>query len=111
MRRSLALSLGVAALALALIATPAQARHQAPPTPSPTPIPPADPAVTRMARRQFVMWQAGRIDRAEYTAELSAQIDDAKIEQNSVQLGALGALIDVRYLGPLPNLGLPPGAN
>ncbi|HEY9084540.1 MAG TPA: hypothetical protein VIN40_01160, partial [Candidatus Tyrphobacter sp.] len=68
-------------------------------------------AVTRMARRQFVMWQAGRIDRAEYTAALSAQIDDAKIQQNSVELGALGALIGVRYLGPLPNLGLPPGAN
>lgn len=111
MPRSIFFLIGGAVLALALIATPAQARRHAPPTPSPTPIPPADPAVTQVARRQFVMWQAGRIDRAEYTAQLSAQTDDQRVQQASLDLGTLGALDSVQYLGPLNIPNLPPGVN
>ncbi|HUY40804.1 MAG TPA: hypothetical protein VMV82_04470 [Candidatus Dormibacteraeota bacterium] len=96
--------------ALAIVTSPVQARRHAPPTPSPTPVPPANPVVTQMARRQFVLWQAGRIDRTEYTASLSAQIDDAKVQQTSTDLGALGALLGLQYLGPVPIPGIPPGA-
>lgn len=83
------------------------------PTPSPTPVPPADPAVTTIARRQFVAWQAGRIDRAQYTAGLNAQIPDAKIEQTATDLGALGALNSLVYLGPRDSNydDLPPGVH
>lgn len=81
------------------------------PTPSPTPVPPADPAVTLVARRQFVAWQAGKIDRAQYTAELSAQTDDAKVQQASQDLGSLGALTGTQYLGPLEIPDLPSGVH
>ncbi len=100
-----------AVVVLTFVTSPVQARrHAPPPTPSPTPVPAANPAVTQMARRQFVLWQAGRIDRAEYTASLSAQIDDAKIQQTSTDLGALGALIGMQYLGPVAVPNIPPGA-
>lgn len=97
------------ALGLALFAVPVQARRHAPPTPSPTPIPPANPAVTHLARRQFVLWQAGRVDRSEYTVALNAQIDDAKIQQTSAGLGSLGALVGMQYLGPVSIAGAPAG--
>lgn len=84
---------------------------RATPTPSPTPPPPADPAVTLAARRQFVAWQAGSIDRAEYSAQLSAETDDAKVQQASTDLGALGALTGVQYMGPLDIPNLPPGVH
>lgn len=71
------------------------------PSPSPTPPPPANPVVTMVARRQFVAWQAGHINRADYAPALSARTDDAKVEQSSIQLGALGALQSTQYLGPL----------
>jgi hypothetical protein len=88
-------------LAASVGTPPALARRHAPaPTPSPTPVPPDDPAVTLMARRQFVAWQAGRIDRVEYAASLNAQIPDAKLESTSTNLGTLGALDGVKYLGP-----------
>ena len=83
------------------------------PTPSPTPIPPADPAVTQIARRQFVAWQAGQIDRADYTASLNAQTPDSKVQESSATLGALGALSGVQYLGPRDSDydDLPPGVH
>ena len=101
----------VVVMAISLSGAPAQARHHAPPTPSPTPVPPADPVVTQIATRQFVSWQAGRIDRAGYTASLSAQTDDQKVQQASTDLGALGALESVQYLGPLAIANLPAGVN
>lgn len=65
--------------------------------------------MTLVARRQFVAWQAGHIDRAQYSTTLSASTDDAKVEQASVQLGSLGALTGVEYLGPLDVPDLPAG--
>ena len=64
-----------------------------------------------MARRQFVSWQAGRIDRSEYTADLNSQIDDKKLQENSTNLGSLGALVNTEYLGPMEFSELPPGAH
>lgn len=76
-------------------------------------MPPADPAVTAIARRQFVSWQAGQIDRAQYTASLSSQIPDSKLEQNAASLGTLGALNSINYFGPRDSLygTLPPGVH
>jgi hypothetical protein len=90
-----------------------QARRHATPTPSPTPVPPANPVVTLIARRQFVAWQAGRIDRAQYTPTLNAQIPDSKVEESSSNLGSLGALNNVQYLGPRDSIygDLPPGVH
>ena len=58
-------------------------------------------------------WQAGQIDRSRYTASLSAQIPDSKVEQNAASLGTLGALHGVVYLGPRDSLfpTLPPGVH
>lgn len=56
--------------------------------------------MTRIAQRQFVAWQAGIIDRADYTAALSAQTPDSKVQTSSINLGSLGALTTVEYLGP-----------
>jgi hypothetical protein len=101
-------------LGAALVAAPpARAglfHHASPtPTPSPTPPPPADPAVTLVARRQFVAWQAGHINRRDYSATLSAQTDDAKVQQSSVELGQLGALQSMQYLGPITFYATPSG--
>ncbi len=66
-----------------------------------------------MARRQFVSWQAGEIDRAQYTAALSAQIPDSKLQENASNLGTLGALNSIVYLGPRDSVyaTLPPGVH
>ncbi len=65
-----------------------------------------------MAIRQFVAWQAGVLDRAQYTASLSAQIPDAKVQQNAATLGTLGALNNTVYLGPRDSAyAVPPGVH
>lgn len=76
-------------------------------------MPPANPAVTLIARRQFVAWQAGRIDRVQYTPALNAQTPDSKVEESSATLGTLGALSGVQYLGPRDSVygDLPPGVH
>jgi len=99
------------AIALALLpATPdaTWARH-ATPTPSPTPSPVADPAVTKVARQQFVQWQAGVINKALYAPQLLPQLTDAKITDTSSKLGQLGALTDLVYVGPWLNPDFPTG--
>lgn len=101
----------VVALLAALCALPAFARPHATPTPSPTPVPPADPAVTALVRREFVLRQAGQVDRSILNPQFRANLTSQQIQQLSTDLGPLGALTGTQYLGPVDVSGLPPGAH
>lgn len=92
----------ISTLLVALCAAPALARrHTATPTPAPTPIPPADPAVTAIARREFVTRQAGVVDRGRLTTEYNTRLTAAELEHESELLGPFGALVGITYLGPI----------
>jgi hypothetical protein len=87
------------------------ARPRATPTPAPTPSPVADPAVTRVARQQFVQWQAGLINRTLYAPQLLPQLTTTKVADTSAALAQLGALTDMIYIGRWINPDFPPGAS
>jgi hypothetical protein len=110
--RSLRISaIAVPALLLALLVCgAAQARPRPTPTPSPTPTPVADPAITKLARQQFVAWQAGSINRNAYSAKVQAKLTDAIVNDVSHKLGLLGPLTDLVYLGPFYANDFPPDA-
>jgi hypothetical protein len=97
----------ISALLVALCVAPALARRHATPTPSPTPIPAADPAVTTIAKREFVTRQAGIVDRTRLTTEYNTRLTAAELERESQLLGPFGALTSVEYLGPI---AVPPGS-
>jgi hypothetical protein len=101
-------SLWVLAIAAAL-AAPAGARTS--PTPAPTPTPVADPAVTKIARQQFVAWQAGSINKSLYATQLMPQLTDAKVGDVARVLAALGPLNDTVFIGPFAAPDIPPDAH
>ncbi len=104
-----ALAAIVALLLLALTA-PTLSRPRATPTPAPTPTPIADPAIDKLARQQFVGWQAGSINKALYAQQVLDKLSDEKIAQTSKGLGALGALTEAVYLGRWVSASFPAGA-
>jgi hypothetical protein len=110
--RSLRISL-VSAVLAATFALPlvAGARPKPAPTPSPTPTPVADPAITKIARQQFVAWQAGTVNRSAYDPGVQAKLSQDKIDDVSRRLGTLGPLTDTVYIGPLITSDLPPNAH
>ncbi len=102
--RSFSTKIAVALLAGMLVAAtaPAFARPQPTPTPTATPSPPPeDPAVTKIARREFVLWQAGNVDLSRYSNSAKAQITPEKITVTSKNLGLLGALVRSEYVEPV----------
>lgn len=104
MFRTKAARVGVLLMAvLALAAKP----H---PTPSPSPTPIADPAITQLARQQFVSWQAGIVNKHLYADQVLEKLSDAKIADTSKALGQLGALTDAVYIGPWVDPSFPAGA-
>jgi hypothetical protein len=107
-RISLALA-GLLAAAL-LFTGPAGARPKATPTPSPTAAPVADPAITKLARQQFLAWQIGTIDKSLYSPDLLAKANDAKIADVSRHIAPLGALISLDYIAPFSGEDFPPDA-
>ncbi len=107
--RFLVLAVGIAVAAVSA-AAPSLARPHSTPTPPPTPTPVADPAITKLARQQFVQWQAGTINKSLYSQQVLNKLNDAKIADTSTALGQLGALIDVVFLGPWIAPDFPPGA-
>lgn len=107
MRPSLARALAVTPLLLAALALPSWGRPHAGPTPSPTPAPVADPAITKLARQQFVQWQAGSVNKSLYAEQVLRQLTDAKISETSQKLGELGALTDTVYVGRWINPDFP----
>lgn len=79
---SLALGTGVAA---------AQAQSEAQPGASASATPLAeDPAVTAAVKAQFLAWQAGKVEHAQYTADASRQFTPELVAQVSAQLRPLG---------------------
>jgi hypothetical protein len=109
MKREL-LGAGFAATILFALMAPAGARPHGTPTPAPTPTPVADPAITKLARQQFVEWQAGVINKSLYAQQVLDKLNDEKISNTSRALGQLGALDDVVYLGAWIAPDFPPGA-
>ena len=107
------ISLAVLALvAGALIfAAPAGARPQPTPSPSPTVAPSADPAITKLARQQFLAWQLGSLDRSLYDPQLVPQLTDAKIADTSKHIAPLGALISTSFIGSFAGEDFPPDAH
>ena len=104
-----ALAALLAALALQPVGAVAKAPHPTPaPTATPTP-PPEDPEITRVARREFVSWQAGNVDLDRYADKAKAQLTPEKITNTSKQLGLLGALVKTEWLTPLSFDGAPAG--
>jgi hypothetical protein len=100
-RESTLSRLSAISLAIALLgASPA-------PAPSPSP-PPEDPAVTLVARREFVAWQAGVVDRSHYSSKTEG-LTQQKIDDTSHALSQYGALIRVQWMGPLAIQDGPPG--
>ncbi len=95
-------------LLLAALAVPGWGRTHATPTPSPTAAPVADPAISKLARQQFVQWQAGDVNRSLYAAQVLANLTDEKISDTSQKLGELGALTDTVYVGRWINPDFPP---
>lgn len=79
--------------------------HSATPTPSPTPV--ADPAITALARKQFVAWQSGSINKGLYSDSITDQLTDDKINETAQALGKLGFLTGTTYMGPLAIGDLP----
>jgi hypothetical protein len=111
LRRVLSLAVAVAICAVLLTAAPGFARTQPAPTPSPTAPPVADPAVTKVARQQFVAWQAATINKSLYAEKVLPQLTDDKIADTSKALGQLGALSDMVFVGPWINPDFPPGSH
>ena len=104
---TLSRSLRISALALgvfiALVPSHAQAKRPAPtPTPTATPSPPPeDPAITAIARREFVAWQAGVVNPNHYAAQSQGGLAADRVTTISKQLGTLGVLQKTEWVEPV----------
>ncbi len=107
---SYGVAMGAVLLVLGALAPPSMARTHATPTPSPTPTPVADPEITKLARQQFVAWQAGVVNDRLYAAQVLEKLSAAKVADTSRALGQLGALTDTVFIGPWIDPSFPPGA-
>jgi hypothetical protein len=89
-------------LALAFVPQGALARRAAPtPSPTATPtVPPEDPAVTLIARREFVAWQAGVVDPARYAPAARVNLGADRVAATSKALGAAGVLEKTEWVEP-----------
>ena len=76
-------------------------------TPAPTPTPVEDPAITKIARQQFVQWQAGEVNKTLYAPQVLARLTDDKVADTSRILGQLGALTGMVYIGRWINPDMP----
>ncbi|HMF27579.1 MAG TPA: hypothetical protein VKE42_02340 [Candidatus Cybelea sp.] len=101
-----AVALAFAAAAL-LIAGPATGSARPHATPAPTPTPVADPAITKIARQQFVQWQAGAVNKSLYAPQVVPKLTDDKIADTARALGELGPLTDMVYIGRWINPDMP----
>jgi hypothetical protein len=80
------------------------------PTPTATPtLPPEDPAISAVARHEFVAWQAGVVDKNHYATAAQSSLTDDAISNMSKALSSYGALVHTVWLGHFPIVGGPPG--
>jgi len=86
------------------------ARAHPSPTPTATPtLPPENPAITAVARHEFVAWQAGAVDKDHYVTAAQAELTPDVTDKMSKALSALGALERTEWYGNFPIVGAPPG--
>jgi hypothetical protein len=86
------------------------ARTHPSPTPTATPtLPPENPAITAIARREFVSWQAGAVDKDHYVEAAQAQLTSDVTDKMSKALVGYGALERIEWYGTFPIVGAPPG--
>jgi hypothetical protein len=109
MERSLLVLLAVA-LMLAMPVLPAGAAPHRAPAATATPLPPEDPAITLIARKQFVAWQAASVNRDLYTDALNDMMTLDKMAGVSKALGLLGPLEQVVWAGPAIAKDVPAGS-
>lgn len=110
--RVLKLAVALAALAAAVFfSVPAASWGRSHATPSPSPTPVADPAITKVARQQFVQWQAGIVNKSLYATSVLPRLTDAKISDTSHGLAQLGALTDTVFIGGWINPNFPPAVH
>lgn len=110
--RAVLLAVALTAIAIpALLAVPTPSLGRPRATPSPTPTPVADPAITKIARQQFVQWQAGMVNKTLYVDALVPELTDAKITDTSKALSQLGALTDTVFIGSWLNPTFPSGTH
>ncbi|MGC8485547.1 MAG: hypothetical protein ACP5O6_07960 [Candidatus Baltobacteraceae bacterium] len=79
------------------------------PTPAPTPTPVAAPRIVAAARREFLAWQLGSINPMHYIGPLAAIATPARVKVTSIELGHLGALDHLVYLGLVRDASFPGG--
>lgn len=86
------------------------ARAHPSPTPTATPtLAPEIPAITALARREFVAWQAGAVDKDHYVAAAQSQLSADAADKMSKALVSYGALVRTEWYGNFPIIGAPPG--
>lgn len=86
------------------------ARAHPSPTPTATPtLPPENPAITAVARREFVAWQAGAVDKTHYVEAAQSDLTTDATDKMSKALVSLGALMHTDWNGNFPIIGAPPG--
>lgn len=69
-----------------------------PPVPSPKPAP-DDPKIHKLAVQQFLAWQNGTVDRARYSDDVNAQLNDDLLDASEKAVAALGALQTTTFRG------------
>jgi hypothetical protein len=79
-------------------------------TPAPTPTPVSDPQITRVAKQQFVAWQAGSVNQALYAPEVLGKLTQDKVDQTAHALSGLGPLVNTVYIGPFSAPDIPADA-
>ena len=79
------------------------------PTPAPTPTPVAAPRIVAAARREFLAWQLGSIDPTHYIGPLAVAATPDRVKATSIELGHLGALDHLVYLGLVRDGSFPGG--
>jgi hypothetical protein len=82
---------------VAAAASPVAAAANASAGATPSPIA-EDPAITAAVKREFLAWQAGKIDRSVYSAEMNKALPDSAVANVSAQLRSLGAPTKFVYL-------------
>jgi hypothetical protein len=110
MKRFLLIAMAVVALMIAAPTLHADAARKPTPAPIATPLPPEDPAITAIARKQFVLWQAGVISRDGYTDEMNQLVTPDKLAETSKELGHLGGLLHAVWAGPASADDVPQGS-
>jgi hypothetical protein len=98
--RSFVISAACAVALLTGVGAPAGAHPSPTPSATPTPVPPPEePAVATVARREFVTWQAGIVDKSRYTPTLQTQVTDDQVAHTSKALSSVGALQRTEWVG------------